>query len=272
MRIRQEVVLGVGGVRALLALDLRPRVFHMNEGHCAFLGLERVRHLMHEHGLTFREALEIVAASGVFTTHTPVPAGIDVFNADQMERYFGAYREIFGVSRDEFLDLGRVHPRNRAEPFNMAVLAIRTATVVNGVSRLHAKVSRAMWRDVWPGVPDDEIPISHITNGVHAQSWISDDMRTLYDRYLGPRWAEQAGRHQRVAPERADARRGAVAHARAAPRAPGGLRPAAARQPVARARRGPDRDRGGRRGARSRGADHRVRAPVCRPTSAARCC
>jgi starch phosphorylase len=193
MRIRQETVLGVGGIRALLALDLRPRVFHMNEGHCAFLGLERVRHLMAEHRLSFREGLEIVAASGVFTTHTPVPAGIDVFSADQMDRYFGVYREAFGLPREEFLDLGRVHPAKSEEPFNMAVLAIRTATVVNGVSRLHARVSRAMWRDVWPGVPEDEIPISHVTNGVHPQSWISDDMRTLYDRYLGPRWAEQPG-------------------------------------------------------------------------------
>ena len=193
MRVRQETVLGVGGVRALLALELRPRVFHMNEGHCAFLGLERVRYLMAEHPLSFREGLEIVAASGVFTTHTPVPAGIDVFNADQMDRYFGAFRETFGLSREEFLDLGRVHPGRADEPFNMAVLAIRTASVVNGVSRLHARVSRAMWRDVWPGVPDEEIPISHVTNGVHPQSWISDDMRTLYDRYLGPRWAEEPG-------------------------------------------------------------------------------
>jgi starch phosphorylase len=192
-RIRQEIVLGVGGIRALLALDLRPRIFHMNEGHCAFLGLERIRHLMGEHRLTFREALEIVAASGVFTTHTPVPAGIDVFNADQMERYFGTFRETFKLSGEAFLDLGRVHPGRSDEPFNMAVLAIRTASVVNGVSRLHGRVSRAMWRDVWPGVPEDEIPISYVTNGVHPQSWISDDMRTLYDRYLGPRWAEQPG-------------------------------------------------------------------------------
>ena len=192
-RIRQEIVLGVGGIRALLALNLRPRIFHMNEGHCAFLGLERARHLMGEQRVSFREALEIVAASGVFTTHTPVPAGIDVFQAEQMNRYFGAFREAFGLSQEAFLDLGRVHAGRTDEPFNMAVLAIRTASVVNGVSRLHARVSRAMWQDVWPGVPVDEIPISHVTNGVHSQSWISDDMRTLYDRYLGPRWAEQPG-------------------------------------------------------------------------------
>jgi starch phosphorylase len=193
MRIRQEIVLGMGGIRALLALGLRPRIFHMNEGHCAFLGLERARYLIEEQGVSFREALEIVAASGLFTTHTPVPAGIDVFQADQMDRYFGAYRTACGVSRDEFLDLGRVHSGRSDEPFNMAVLAIRTSSVVNGVSRLHARVSRAMWRDVWPGVPVDEVPIGHVTNGVHSQSWISEDMRTLYDRYLGPRWAEEPG-------------------------------------------------------------------------------
>jgi starch phosphorylase len=179
MRIQQEIVLGVGGVRALLALDLRPRVFHMNEGHCAFLGLERIRHLMAERRFSFHEALEVVAASGLFTTHTPVPAGIDVFSADQMERYLGRFREAFGLGRDAFLDLGRLHPGRADEPFNMAVLAIRTASIVNGVSRLHAQVSRAMWRDLWPGVPVDELPISHITNGVHPQSWISEDMRTL---------------------------------------------------------------------------------------------
>ncbi|MBP1605828.1 MAG: alpha-glucan phosphorylase, partial [Acidobacteria bacterium] len=193
LRIKQEIVLGVGGIRALLALNLRPRIFHMNEGHCAFLGLERIRYLMGERHVSFQEALEIVAASGVFTTHTPVPAGIDVFSAEKMELYFGAFREIFGITREEFLDLGRVHPGKPDEGFNMAVLAIRTASVVNGVSRLHARVSRQLWRDVWPGVPDDEIPIAHVTNGVHPQSWISDDMRTLYDRYLGPRWAEEPG-------------------------------------------------------------------------------
>ena len=193
LRIKQEIVLGVGGIRALLALNLRPRIFHMNEGHCAFLGLERIRYLMGERHVSFQEALEIIAASGVFTTHTPVPAGIDVFSAEKMELYFGAFRETFGLTREEFLDLGRVHPGKPDEGFNMAVLAIRTASVVNGVSRLHARVSRQLWRDVWPGVPDDEIPIAHVTNGVHPQSWISDDMRTLYDRYLGPRWAEEPG-------------------------------------------------------------------------------
>ena len=193
MRIRQEIVLGVGGIRALLALDLRPGVFHMNEGHCAFLGLERIRQLIHEQQASFHEALEIVAASGIFTTHTPVPAGIDVFSPDQIERYFASFRETFGLTREEFLDLGRVQPGRTDEFFNMAVLALRTASVVNGVSRLHARISRAMWRNLWPGVPTDEIPIAHVTNGVHPQSWISNEMRHIYDSYLGPGWAEQSG-------------------------------------------------------------------------------
>ncbi|MEP7307685.1 MAG: alpha-glucan family phosphorylase [Acidobacteriota bacterium] len=193
MRIRQEIVLGVGGVRALLALDLRPRVFHMNEGHCAFLSLERIRHLMHERGTSFRESLEVVAASGMFTTHTPVPAGIDVFSPDLVERYLGSFRERLGLAREELLDLGRVHPGRTDESFNMAVLAIRTAHQVNGVSRLHARISREMWRNLWPGVPVDEIPIAHVTNGVHPQSWISREMHNIYDNYLGPGWAEQSG-------------------------------------------------------------------------------
>jgi len=192
-RILQEFVLGVGGVRVLDAIGLRPRVYHMNEGHCAFLSLERIRSLMREQALSFAEALEVVAASGVFTTHTPVPAGIDVFTPDQMERYFAAFRAELGLTREAFLDLGRVHPGRTAEPFNQAVLAIRTSSSANGVSRLHGEVSRTMWQDLWAGLPLDEIPIAHITNGVHPQSWISSEMRELYDRYLGPRWEEEPG-------------------------------------------------------------------------------
>ncbi|MBP1636869.1 MAG: alpha-glucan phosphorylase [Acidobacteria bacterium] len=193
MRILQEMVLGIGGVRMLRALKMHPRVFHANEGHSAFLALERVRSVMAEGSLAFPEAMEVVAASGVFTTHTPVSAGIDRFPPDMMEKYFGAFRQELGLSREAFLDLGRVHPGRADEWFNMAVLAIRASDRVNGVSRLHGRVSREMWQQVWPDVPLDEIPISHITNGVHPQTWISEDMRTLYDRYLGPRWAEEPG-------------------------------------------------------------------------------
>lgn len=192
-RIRQEILLGIGGVRALSALGIEPRVFHMNEGHCAFLLLERGRQLVQDHGLTIAEAREVVAASSIFTTHTPVPAGIDVFPHEMIERYFYSFRTQMGVDLDRFLDIGRVVSKSPHEPFNMAVLAIHGSSFVNGVSRLHAEVSRRMWANVWPHVPDTELPITHVTNGIHPESWISQDMRDLYDRYLGPRWAEEPG-------------------------------------------------------------------------------
>ena len=193
MRIRQEILLGVGGLRALKLLGLKPRVYHMNEGHSAFLALERIRWNMTEHGMSFGEAREMVTSGTVFTTHTPVPAGIDVFPADLMERYFAAFRGELGMPSDAFFDLGRVRPGDASEPFNMAALAIRCSCVVNAVSRLHGQVARRMWPALWPGVPEEEMPITHITNGIHAGSWISDEMRSLYDRYLGPRWAEEPG-------------------------------------------------------------------------------
>ncbi|MFH1175813.1 MAG: alpha-glucan family phosphorylase, partial [Acidobacteriota bacterium] len=193
VRIKQEILLGIGGMRALDALGLRARVYHMNEGHSAFVGVERLRRLMKEEGLSLNEAGEIVLATTVFTTHTSVPAGIDVFSPELVARYLGSYLQELGANREVLLDQGRLHPGNRSEPLNMAVTALRLASFVNGVSRLHATVSRTMWRDVWPGVPADELPITHVTNGVHPGSWISEDMRSLYDRYLGPRWAEEPG-------------------------------------------------------------------------------
>jgi starch phosphorylase len=189
MRVRQEIILGIGGVRALEALEIRPRIYHMNEGHSAFLALERTREFMAKQGLDFPSAWEMVKASCVFTTHTPVPAGIDLFGADLIETYFGGFRQKLGLSREEFFQLGRVGERSDGS-FNMAALALRATCFVNGVSQLHGHVSRMMWREVWPDVPLDEIPIAHITNGVHVSSWISADMASLYDRYLGPRWAE----------------------------------------------------------------------------------
>ncbi|MBI4916748.1 MAG: alpha-glucan family phosphorylase [Acidobacteria bacterium] len=193
MRVKQEVLLGVGGMRALDALGLRARVYHMNEGHSAFVSLERIRRLMKERGISLAVAREIVTASTVFTTHTPVPAGIDVFPPDLVERHLGGMRAELGLAREELLDLGRVRPGDQTEPFNMAVAAIRLAGFINGVSRLHMQVSRRMWQVLWPNAPVDELPIGHVTNGVHPGSWISDEMRYLYERYLGPRWAEEPG-------------------------------------------------------------------------------
>jgi starch phosphorylase len=188
MRIRQEILLGIGGIRALDALGIEPAVCHLNEGHSAFLALERIRRSMERHGVGFSAAQEQVTAGNVFTTHTPVAAGIDVFPPDLMDRYFGGYYQKLGLGRDEFLGLGRQNPADRNEPFSMAILAIRLSNSTNGVSRLHGRVSRRMWAGLWPGIPADEVPITSVTNGIHVRGWISHDMAGLFDAYLGPRW------------------------------------------------------------------------------------
>jgi len=190
MRIKQEIILGIGGTRMLAAIGLYPTVYHMNEGHSAFLAIERIQMLMKKYNLSFAEAREAAKAGNVFTTHTPVPAGIDIFPASLIDRYLGHYHQSLGISRHEFMALGRANPYDEGEAFNMAILAIRLAGYTNGVSRLHGQVARGMWQNLWPGVPQNEIPISHITNGVHVPSWVSRDLAELYDRYLGPRWRE----------------------------------------------------------------------------------
>lgn len=191
LRIQQEMVLGIGGCRALEALGLEPSVYHMNEGHSAFLALERIRRLMERHGISFAAARELASASLLFTTHTPVLAGHDYFPAATVERYFGDYRQSLGLSRKDFLALGRRNPEDENEPFCMTVLALKLASSSNGVSALHGEVSRSMWQNVWPAIPTEETPIGHITNGVHFRSWISLEMNQLYDRYLGPSWPEE---------------------------------------------------------------------------------
>jgi len=191
MRLRQEVMLGIGGFRALEALGLEPTVYHMNEGHSAFLSLERVRRLMERHGLSFVEAREVACASLVFTTHTPVPAGHDYFSTGLLDHYLGDYARGLGLSGPEFYGLGRQNAANDSEEFCMTVLALRMAASSNGVSQLHGAVSRKMWKTLWPGVPEDEIPIGSVTNGVHFRSWISAEMNQLYDRYLSPKWREE---------------------------------------------------------------------------------
>jgi starch phosphorylase len=191
MRLKQEIMLGIGGYRALEALGLEPTVYHMNEGHSAFLALERVRRLMERHGLSFAEAREVACAGLVFTTHTPVPAGHDYFSAGLLDRYLGDYAVSLGLSRQEFYGLGRQNPASDTEEFCMTVLALRMAASSNGVSQLHGAVSRKMWKTLWPGVPEDEIPIGSVTNGVHFRSWISAEMNQLYDRYLSPKWREE---------------------------------------------------------------------------------
>ena len=192
MRIHQEIMLGIGGSRMLKALGLTPTAYHMNEGHSAFMALERMRVLIEDHGLSFAEALQVAQTSQMFTTHTPVPAGIDLFPPEKVLHYLGHYRHCFGLGDAEFLALGRTHTGEFSAPFSMAVLAIKTATFINGVSQLHAEVSREMFGELWPGLPLSEVPIQAITNGVHARSCVARSTQALYDRYLGPNWAQSS--------------------------------------------------------------------------------
>ncbi len=191
LRIRQEIVLGIGGVRMLRALGILPKACHMNEGHSAFLSLERIRMLMAERGVSFDEAREAVAASNIFTTHTPVPAGNDAFEPWLIDEYFSNYWGQLGLSRDQFLALGRQKPNDKDEPMNLTVLALRLSSYRNGVSKLHGTVSRKLWAGVWPGMPVHEVPLGSITNGIHTRTWISNDLAELYDRYLSPGWHEK---------------------------------------------------------------------------------
>ncbi len=187
MRIRQELVLGIGGVRALAALGLSPAVYHMNEGHSAFLGLERIRQLVDAKKLSFRAALQVVAASNVFTTHTPVPAGNDAFSRALMQRYFADYPKLVDIPFDEFFSYGQA-VAGRTDDFSMTILALRTSRQANGVSALHGLVSKGLWREVWAGVPEHEVPITSITNGVHTKTWAAPEFMDLYTKYLGEDW------------------------------------------------------------------------------------
>ncbi len=181
-RIRQEIVLGLGGVRVLRSLGIAPSVWHMNEGHSAFLVLERLREMV-QGGHSIDEAIDTVQRSTAFTTHTPVPAGHDAFPFYLMDEYFGRFWQEMGVSRERFMSLGEFNGR-----FNMTVLALRLAGRRNGVSQLHGEVSRQMWQPVWPDRPVEQVPIKAITNGVHVASWISTTLRELLAEYLGPDW------------------------------------------------------------------------------------
>jgi len=188
VRIRQELLLGVGGVRALQALGVRPSVLHLNEGHSAFAGLEMIRSEMEATGAPFGEAVRDVSQMTVFTTHTPVAAGHDRFPAALVEEHLGKIREGLHLSPDDFQGLGRVYPGDPGEPFCMTVLALKLSRHANGVSALHGTVSRRMWQPLYPHKAEEEVPIGHITNGVHVLSWVAPQMHRLFDRHLGPDW------------------------------------------------------------------------------------
>jgi starch phosphorylase len=185
-RLRQEIVLGIGGVRALRALGLHPQVFHTNEGHAGFLGFERVREFM-SGGLTMDEAVEATRAGGVFTTHTPVPAGIDRFPRDLFDTYFEGFASVCGVGLDDLFALGQRDDEPDGK-FNMAVMGLRLAARSNGVARLHGSVSRQMFGGMWPALPVADVPIGHVTNGVHARTWVSDDVDELLGASIGDVW------------------------------------------------------------------------------------
>ncbi len=192
-RIQQELLLGIGGSRALDALGIKPTVYHMNEGHSAFLGLELLRKLTEEKGLSFDTAREACSSMLSFTTHTPVPAGNDVFHEYLIDRYLTSIREKLGMDRQTFMNLGS---RGYDNNFNMTLLALKLSGIRNGVSELHGAVSRSMYNDVWPDVPEDEIPVTHITNGVHTLTWLSSHFCRLYDRYLPQDWKNRLHDHQ----------------------------------------------------------------------------
>jgi len=193
VRIRQELLLGVGGFRALRAVGITPGVLHLNEGHSGFAVLEAVHARMEEEGTGFDQAMPRVSREVVFTTHTPVPAGHDRFSADLMEEHLGPLREMLGLSHERLMGLGRVNPNDSAEQFCMTVLGLRLSQRANAVSSLHGEVSRAMWTDLYPGRAESAVPIGHITNGVHAPTWLAPQMSRLYDRYLGIGWHENSG-------------------------------------------------------------------------------
>lgn len=185
-RIQQEIFLGIGGIRVLDALGIQADVYHMNEGHSSFMGLELIRKLIHEKFINFNEAKQVVANSAIFTTHTPVPAGNDVFPLYMMDKYFGDFWSQLGLSRYDFLELGLKKADD--QNFNMTVLALTLAGRKNGVSKLHGAVSRKIFSDVWPGIPECDIPITHVTNGIHTLTWLSPKIKELYDKYLESGW------------------------------------------------------------------------------------
>lgn len=193
IRIRQELLLGVGGFRALKAIGITPGVLHLNEGHSGFAVLEAIRDRMHDEGLSFDEAAPRVSREVVFTTHTPLPAGHDRFNGGLVEEHLGPLREMLGVSHERLMGLGRENPGHEYEEFCMTVLALNLSRRANAVSSLHGEVSRAMWTGLYPGKPVDTVPIGHITNGVHVPTWLATPMFRLYDRHLGPGWHEHSG-------------------------------------------------------------------------------
>ena len=191
MRIRQEIVLGMAGVRLLKTLGYNPNVYHMNEGHSSFLTLELIKDVMQEKQVSFEIAKEYATTKTVFTTHTPVPAGNDIFDLWLVEKYFNKFWEKLGISREEFLKLGMKECEELEQGFNMGILALKIAGKKNGVSKLHGEVSRELFSEVWPNIAEDESPITYVTNGIHTCSWLAPNLKELYNEYLPAYWQDK---------------------------------------------------------------------------------
>ena len=196
MRISQEIVLGMGGIRLLKTLGLNPTVYHMNEGHSSFLILELIKNIIKEKELSFEMARDIVSSRTVFTTHTPVPAGNDIFPVDLVEKYFDGYWDRFGITKEQFLELGMKPNPEENSGFNMGILALKVAGKKNGVSKLHGAVSRELFAEVWPEISPDESPITHVTNGIHTCSWLAPNLKELYNEYLMPYWQDNIHKNE----------------------------------------------------------------------------
>lgn len=196
MRIAQEIVLGMGGVRLLKTLGLNPTIYHMNEGHSSFLILELIKNIIKEKEVSFEMARDIVSSKTVFTTHTPVPAGNDIFPIDLVERYFKDYWNRFGISKEEFMQMGMKPNPEENSGFNMGVLALKVAGKKNGVSKLHGAVSRELFAEVWPEISPDESPITYVTNGIHTCSWLAPNLKELYNEYLMPYWQDNIHKNE----------------------------------------------------------------------------
>lgn len=187
-RIQQEIVLGIGGMRALKQLGIVPEVVHINEGHAAFALLERARMYKEKFNIDFRSAKQIVKTSSIFTTHTPVPAGNETFKVDKIDTYFSKYINELGITRENFIELGQTNGFNSNEDFSMTIVGLKLTSYHNGVSKLHGNVARKMWKSIWKCFPDDEVPIKSVTNGIHTMTWVAREFSELFDRYLTPRW------------------------------------------------------------------------------------
>lgn len=198
-RLRQELLLGIGGFRALIELGYDPLICHMNEGHAAFVSLQRLNYLIKTKRIDKQRALEIIPRTSIFTTHTPVPAGNETFDLDMLRPHLEALKPELGLDPDEIISWAQAGDGHGPHEISMTILGLRMAHYSNGVSQLHGKVARKMWLNLWPGKPEDEIPITHVTNGIHVSSWLSPDYAGLFDRYLGPEWRETPGEEDNLA-------------------------------------------------------------------------